>query len=545
MFGTRQSRPVLPPSDPPLSRRERVGDLVSNIRRSLSRGAAGRADRGDASGQDAVVRIRLLTVNDFHGALTATGVVDGQPAGGAAYLAAYLARERSHHPQASMLVHAGDMVGLSPPLSGLLQDEPTGAVLNKLGFAAGVVGNHEFDEGVDELVRLVDGGNHPDTVWKTGSFPGFNFPCLGANVISERTGHPLLPAARVLTVAGVRIGVIGVVGTEAARNLGASASGVRFADEASSVKRHIVELRERRVAAIVVLAHLGATGPGGAGGRRGRLPEFAAALDADVDVIVAGHTHQPAVVTFGNVLTVQAHPHGLSYGAVDLWIDRRLNRVVERGAEIVPTFHQGIEPDSSTTALIASFERLAAPLAEPTVTVGAAPLVREPAPPDAALLGPVIADAYRSATGAEIGLVHPAELHADLPAGPVSRADLYKVLPGGHDLVSARLSGAALLRLLDDRSRPVRAPRPYCSGAKPEFAIDRAQGQRLAGLRLADGDKLDPAGIYTVAGAAPVLATVRSTEVRVMGKTLAAAEAYLHDPRRDPETASTEEPAAS
>ena len=542
MFGSRQSRPLSVSS---LSRRERFEDLVSNIKRSLRRGASSRADRVDAAGPNDVVRVRILTVNDFHGALTTTGVVDGQAAGGATYLAAHLARERANHPDTSLLVHSGDMVGLSPPLSGLLQDEPTGAVLNELGFAAGAVGNHEFDEGVDELVRLVDGGNHPATIWTTGSFPGFNFPCLGANVISERTGHPLLPAARVLTVAGIRIGVIGVVGTEAARNLGVTASGVRFADEASSVKRHIAELRERRVAAIVILAHLGATGPGGAGGRRGRLPEFAAALDADVDLIVAGHTHQPAVVTFGNVLTVQAHPHGLSYGAVDLWIDRRLNRVVERSAEIVPTFHDGIEPDRLTTALIASFERLAAPLADPTVTVGTTPLVREPAPPDATPLGPLVADAYRSATGAEISLVHPAELHADLPSGRVSRADLYKVLPGGHDLVAARMSGAALLRLLDDRSRPVRAPRPYCSGAKPEFVMDRAQGQRLAGLRLADGEKLDPAGIYTVAGAAPVLGTVRSTEVRVMGKALAAVETYLRDARRDPDAPSTEESAAS
>ncbi len=539
MFGSRQPRQ---PSDSLLSRRERFNEMASNVKRSLRRGPS---DRSDAAGLNDIVQVRLLTVNDFHGALTTSGFVDGHPAGGAAYLAAHLVRERAHHPQSTLLVHAGDMVGLSPPLSGLLQDEPTGTVLNNLGFDAGVVGNHEFDEGVDELVRLVDGGNHPATIWTTGSFPGFNFPCLGANVISERTGHPLLPATRILTVAGVRIGVVGVVGTEAARNLGASASGVRFADEAATVKRHIAELRERRVAAIVVLAHLGATGPGGTAGRRGRLPEFASALDADVDLIVAGHTHQPAVVTFGNVLTVQAHPHGLSYGAVDLWIDLRLNRVVQRSAEIVPTFHDGIEPDRLTTDLIASFERLAAPLAEPTVTVGSAPLVREPAPPDATLLGPLVADAYRSATGAEIGLVHPAELHADLPAGPISRADLYKVLPGGHDLVAARMSGSSLLRLLDDRSRPVRAPRPYCSGARPEFAIDRAQGQRLVALRLADGEKLEPGGTYTVAGAAPVLGTVRSTEVRAMGKTLAAAESYLRDARRDPTSTSSEHPAAS
>ncbi len=523
----------------PGSRHFGLDQLSSSAERLLGRGTGLWPARSGSEAND-IVHIRLLTLNDFHGALAPVGKVEGRPAGGAAYLAAHLARERAAHPESSLLVHAGDMIGLTPPVSGLLQDEPTGAVLNRLGFAAGAVGNHEFDEGLDELVRIVDGGSHPATIWRTGSFPGLNFPCLAANVISERTGHPILPAARVLSVAGVRIGIVGVVGTDAARQLGGITSGVRFAEEVATIRPHIAELRDHRVAVIVVLAHLGAAVPSSSAGPRNRLPEFAAALDPDVDLIVAGHTHQPPVAEFGNVITIQAHPHGLSYGAVDFWIDRRMNQVVDRQAELIPTWHAGVEPDRATAALVASFERLATPMAEAVVAVSDTPYVREPDTPEARSLGSLVADAYRATTGAEIGLVHPGELRADLPAGPITRADLYRALPGGHDLLVVRLSGVAVARLLDERGRPTRAPRPTCSGATSELAPERPQGQRISAIWLADGSRLEPNSIYSVALAASAVGAVRPGETRVAGKTLAAVESHLRGPRQtagpDPES---------
>lgn len=229
------------------------------------------------------------------------------------------------------------MVGLSPPLSGLLQDEPTAAYMSRLGFVAGAVGNHEFDEGPDELVRLVDGESHPTTISPTGSFPGLTFPCLAANVVSERTGYPILPAIRVLSVRGVHVGVVGVASSDAARQHGANTSGLRCVDAAAAVNRGVAELREHQVAAIIVLTYLGGVATANGSVLGGSPSGFAAALDPDVDVIVAGPTRKPAEAGQSGILTAQAHPHGLSYGAVDLWIDRRLNRMVERATDIYPS----------------------------------------------------------------------------------------------------------------------------------------------------------------------------------------------------------------
>ena len=102
---------------------------------------------------------------DFHGNLTGAGQSYTDPysgfrgaAGGAAVLARYLLERRRANPDATVLVHSGDMIGASPPESGLLQDEPTIRVLNQIGFDVGTPGNHEFDEGLEELLRLVNGG---------------------------------------------------------------------------------------------------------------------------------------------------------------------------------------------------------------------------------------------------------------------------------------------------------------------------------------------------------------------------------------------------
>src|SRR4051812_16367442 len=123
------------------------------------------------------LRLKILGFNDFHGQLSPKREL-GRPIGGAAVLAAYLRGAMAGREDHTFVVHAGDFVGASPPNSGLLKDEPSVDVLNSLAAASscggaqpgacrviGGLGNHEFDEGKDELVRLLRGGNY-----RTGPF---------------------------------------------------------------------------------------------------------------------------------------------------------------------------------------------------------------------------------------------------------------------------------------------------------------------------------------------------------------------------------------
>ena len=149
---------------------------------------------------DPVLHVKLLGINDFHGRLSVSAV-GSRPAGGAAVLASYLRAAAAAAKDGAFIVHAGDHVGASPPNSALLQDEPAIMVLNRLANehcapasqfrqlpyarqayaqlqcnVIGTFGNHEFDEGVSEALRLVYGGNHYkgqylEPYWSVARFP--------------------------------------------------------------------------------------------------------------------------------------------------------------------------------------------------------------------------------------------------------------------------------------------------------------------------------------------------------------------------------------
>jgi 5'-nucleotidase len=113
---------------------------------------APRSAKKRPAAQSDVVKLRLLGVNDFHGHLEPPrpGI------GGASWLKAHL--DRDTLPGRTIRVHAGDMVGATPLLSSWFHDEPTMEASNELGFDVGTLGNHEFDEGGDELIRILRGG---------------------------------------------------------------------------------------------------------------------------------------------------------------------------------------------------------------------------------------------------------------------------------------------------------------------------------------------------------------------------------------------------
>jgi 5'-nucleotidase len=452
------------------------------------------------------VAIRILAVTDFHGALLSAGERDGRPAGGAAYLAACLRRERAARPGRTLLLHNGDVVGLSPAVSGLLQDEPAVAVCNAIGLDAGVLGNHEFDEGLDELFRLLDGGTHPATLWRSGSFPGSAFPWLAANVVSEATGHPILPAYRVFDLAGVRVGVVGVVSTDTPRLIGGGALGLRFVDEAATVNRYVAELRDgpEQVAVVVVLAHLGGTlvQPGQPGGPiAGPIARFAAGLAGGVDVVVAGHVHAHSyATTIAGTLVVQGPPFGAAYAAVDLEVDPEFGQVVDRSATLVPVWQDAVAPDPEVAAIVARARAEAVSLAGERVAVATGAYQRAPsAGATDVSLGDLVADAFLRAAGSDVAAVHPGEVRADLPAGPVTRGDVYAVLPGGHRLVVVDLTADQLRRFLEEQWTRQRTSRLHLAGVVAEVEPEAIHGRRLRRLRLADGRPLERGQTYTVA----------------------------------------------
>jgi 5'-nucleotidase len=263
--------------------------------------AAGGPGNPDPAGQ--LVQLQLLAFNDYHGHVepSQAGTVDGVTAGGGEYLSTKLAELRAGN-KYSLTVAAGDLIGGSPAFSGLFHDEPSVESLNAMGLDVSSVGNHEFDEGVTELLRMQDGGCHPvdGCYFPEAPYAGADFQWLAANVVNETTGETPLPPYWIQRFESINVGFIGMT-LEATDTLVAAVGiqGWDFLDEAETANALVPVLKAQGVDAIVVLLHEGGsqTPPPGAidacVGISGPVVAINDALDPAIDVLVTGHTHLP------------------------------------------------------------------------------------------------------------------------------------------------------------------------------------------------------------------------------------------------------------
>jgi 5'-nucleotidase len=421
--------------------------LVSLIGPGASADPSPRVDAPSAAG---TVKLRLLGVNDLHGHLEPPrpGV------GGAAWLDAHL--DRATIPARTIRVHAGDMVGASPLVSSWFHDEPAIEAANSLDFDVGTLGNHEFDEGGDELLRLLRGGRRkgPDALKRAADgalvntsspeFAGAAFPYIASNTI-DRDGELLLPPYRIVERAGVQVGFVGVT-TESTPHflLPRHSRRFGFTDISEAVNRWVPELRHRGVEAIVVLAHSGAAAdPSDAAEATGEIVDEVSQMSDAVDVVIAGHSHSLLNLRVGNKLVVEALSYGVAFDQVDMEIDRASGDVITKRGEVPATTHAGITPDAATGVLVDRYAARVAPLGDRVLTSIPAPLTRANG-----LLGDAAAVAQLAAADADLALVNPGSLRADLPAGEVTYAEAFEVHPYDFDLLRIDLPGRVLDALL-------------------------------------------------------------------------------------------------
>ena len=233
--------------------------LVGLLSASITPAAAKQSSRS--------IDVQLLAINDFHGnleppagssarVLTEAGNVENN--GGVEYLATKIKQLRALNPN-TLTVSAGDNIGASPLLSGYFHDEPTIEALNALGLDISAVGNHEFDEGSAELLRMQNGGCHPTDGCQDGDgFGGANFQYLSANVFYAGTNRTVFPAYTVRKFGGAKIAFIGLTleGTPTIVTP-SGVAGLEFRDEAETINALVPTLKKQSINAIVVLLHEG------------------------------------------------------------------------------------------------------------------------------------------------------------------------------------------------------------------------------------------------------------------------------------------------
>jgi 5'-nucleotidase len=450
-------------------------------------------ERDDGGHAGRAVDVQILGINDFHGNLEPPHPAEG----GVEHLAVHVKRLEATNPDRTVVVSAGDLIGASPLLSALFHDEPTIEAMNALGLDVNAVGNHEFDEGAAELLRMQGGGCHPSDGCLDGDgFGGADFRFLAANVVREADGRPILPPYVVKRFDGVKVAFIGetLQGTpEIVTPSGVA--GLRFGDEADTINALVPQLRRQGVRTIVALIHEGGFPVTDGQCVSGPIRDIVERTSDEVDLFMTGHTHQLYDCVVDGRPVTSAGSFGRKLTDVHMTIDRRTRQPRTIAAENLVVTRVDA-PDPAQTALLAKYRAVAGPIADRVIGTAAAGITRDDATPALETgLGDVIADAQLEATqpdgfgGAQIALMNPGGIRANIAAGEVTYAEAFAVQPFGNSLVTMTLTGAQIERLLEQQAFPA-------TPADPSRILQVSDGVRYTwdATRPA-GDRIDPASI--------------------------------------------------
>jgi 5'-nucleotidase len=512
--------------------------------------------------------VKLVGFNDYHGNLQSPGsfapnlglpAAQRVPVGGAEYIAAHVNKLKARNPN-HVVVGAGDMIGATPLISSLFHDEPSVETLNRIGLEFNAVGNHEFDKGSPDLLRLqrggcrmVDGKVDANSCQgaKVGTpvpFEGAKFQWLSANVVVTATGQTLLPAYGLKRFNGVPVAFIGMTLKDTPGIVvPTGVAGLEFRDEAATVNALLPRLRAEGIEAIVVLVHEGGVQTGSlqdinecAGNLQGTpIARVVAQLDDAVDVVLSGHTHAAYNCRLPNakgrlVPVTSANAFGRVLSDIDVRIDpatrdivsvQVTNRLVDRSD---PT----VAADAELAGIVKGYDALVAPRA--AVVIGSIATELPNNASDAACnmpAGALIADAQLAATaapavgGAAIAFMNRGgvrtpgftykqrETEGD---GNVTYGEAFTTQPFGNSLVTMTLTAQDIKNVLEQQFAGCRGQLPGATrimipsaGFKYRWDGAKACDQRIHSVTLtrdgrtetlvdATGTVLDPAREYRV-----------------------------------------------
>ncbi len=430
---------------------------------------ATKVEGGSMTAPEGTVPLQILAVNDFHGNIASSSSSFGGT-GRADYLSTNI-QSAMEGVDNSIFVSAGDLIGASPLISALFHDEPTIEAMNLMGLDINGVGNHEFDEGSAELLRLQSGGSHPvDGDLDGDPFAGADFEFLAANVVSDETGETIFPAYTVRDYDGVQVAFIGMTleGTPAiVTSMGVA--GLTFNDEAETVNALVPQLQADGIEAIVILLHEGGHSPGGQndceGGLTGAIADIVPQFDDAVDLVITGHTNDEFICEIDGKWVTMADTRGRLFTDIDTALDPATGDMTVVSINNVPNLQEGVTPDPTLTELIDKYDQSSAPLANAVIGTITTDILREQNDAGESALGDIIADAQLAATSspdtgaAVIAFMNRGGIREDFffaASGPeadgeVTYGESFSVQPFGNSLVTMSLTGAQIHDVLEQQ----------------------------------------------------------------------------------------------
>ena len=491
----------------------------------------------------APIRLTLVGTNDLHGWVQPHRwtLADGTTLdeGGSAAFASYLSALRKDNPGGVLLLSAGDLFQ-GTLVSNLTEGRVVIDVYNRLGYQAAAIGNHEFDYGpVGPVSVAVDASVDPFGALKARIVQA-KFPLLGVNLYDAKTGERPgwlgNDGTAIFEVHGVKVGVLGLTTPSTPYTTNpVNVASLHFGHLVPEAQAAAQRLRGRGAEVVIAVSH--------AGGKcaSDRDPHDLSSCDRQdgeifelldglpkgtLDAVVAGHTHAPLGHFIDGTPVIETSGMGRAFGVIELFVDPVTHKVLPEKTRIEPNIPicpvadtathrcdgpflarrkvhlspttflgQRIVPDPAIETLLAP--ALARVEEEQVRKLGIPvpkPLGREYEQESA--LGDMLADSLRGLDHADIALLNPGGLRADLPAGELTFGEMYEVIPFDNTIATLSVSGAELERLLGAAYNGHKGVFQE-SGLKVELGGCPGPG-RLKEVSLADGSPIDPARTYRV-----------------------------------------------
>lgn len=419
------------------------------------------------------VDLTILHINDLHGNLLPNPGKEGKPAtGGMARIAKMVSQEREKDPGGALLLSAGDMFQ-GTPISNLFRGMPVIETMNRMGFDAMTVGNHEFDWGMEAFEDLTKAAA---------------FPFLSANIVDER--GTLLPGVKpyiLLRKKGLKIAVIGITTPEMhyATKPG-NLKGFRVSAVEKVLPAVIEKVRKEGAGPVIVLSHLGLD----------EDREMASKV-AGIDLIVGGHSHAEvkAAVVAGRTIIVQAGYYGQYLGVMKISVDSASGKIVrfpERGILRKVESDRNDAIDEDVALIIKKYddrirEEFGRVVGETRVDLAKRPFESN--------LGNLVCDAMREATGAAVAIQNNGGIRTSIPKGKITLEQVFMLLPFDNNLMTMDLTGAQIIALLEQNAKT--EGMLQVSGLKVFYEMAAPEGSRVKEL-FVDGKPAEPLRTYRV-----------------------------------------------
>ena len=468
------------------------------------------------------VKAKILAINDFHGNIMQVKKIDGRAVGGASVLGSYLKTERDKMPESTIIAHVGDQVGASQPESALLQDEPAILFFNMLANddcdytflenplcnLLGTIGNHEFDEGEEELLRLIYGGNYPSGPFLENPYRGAIFPYISANILYENDKSTFINPYIIKDVAGVNIAFIGAVLKNTPSIVSASGvEGLTFIGEAEAINSYIPELKAKGIETIIVVIHEGGKQDKN-GAVTGPIQDIVYNLDDEIDVVLTGHSHSYINTLIKNknkipILVTQAFSSGTAYADVELTIDKKSKDVISKSASIITAFADdgpGLTPDKAIENIVQSAKKMVEPIVNEHISNAKIEITKKQNAAGESALGNLISDAHRWAMKTDFAFMNPGGIRSNIEDGDITYGILYTIQPFGNVLIEMSLYGHQIYELLNQQWQDLSHIRMLqISGLKYIWDASKPYGEKIIQVFKDDGAEVDKTKIYTVA----------------------------------------------